>query len=85
MIDLIQEKGLIGINLNTDLTLETDIEGMTDTEMMTDIEGMTDIEMMTDTEEMTGIEMMINTEEMINLVKRARYGVPSVNLWAIIH
>ena len=42
MIGLIQEKGLIDINHNTDLTLETGIE-----EMMTDIEGMTDIEMMT--------------------------------------
>ena len=128
MIGLIQEKGLIDINHNTDLTLETgieemmtdieemtdiemmtdieemtaiemmtdieemtdiemmtDIEEMTDTEMMTDIEGMTDIEMMTDTEGMTGIEMIIDTGEVINLTKKARYGVISVNQWAIIH
>ena len=85
MIGLIQEKGLIGMNQNTDLTLETDIEGMTDIEMMKDIEGMTDIEMMTDIEGMTDIEMMIDKEEMINLTKKARYGVTPVNLWAIIH
>ena len=73
MICLIQEKGLIDIKQNTDQTLETDIEGMTD------------IEMMTDTEEMKGIEMMMDTEEIINLTKRARFGVTSVNLWVIIH
>ena len=44
MTDLIQEKDLIYIKQNTDLTLETDTVGMTDIQMMTDIEGMTDIE-----------------------------------------
>ena len=73
MIDLIQVKDLIDIKHNTDPILEIDTKGLRDIEIMTDIEGRTDI------------EMMIDREEIINLTKRARSGVTSVNLWVIIH
>ena len=46
IIGLIQEKDLIDIKQNTELTLEADIKGMTDTEEMTGTK------MMIDTEEM---------------------------------
>ena len=50
-----------------------------------DIKQNTYLTLDTDTEGMAGIEMMTDTEEMINLTKRPRFGVTSVNLWVIIH
>ena len=68
-------------------TMPTDIEGKMKIDMvdliqkkyLIDIKENTDLTLETDTKGMTDME------KMINLSKRARSGVTSVNLWVIIH